>query len=173
MVPTLQITQLATWHATWAMIFTDWDSSQHYLTELNRTLAPLQHPPWLWLPGLSQTLLQMKNCSKTTCFSSRATTFATSSSTVFAMAASLAPPAMEQSDGVWTSWCNLSLILRVCHSGLLWILESQKGKLTPKVAPSQQSWWASVLLCHRGELCPSEATLEWSLSTWYHVQRQS
>lgn len=171
-VPTerFQNRQLCTWcprfelhNLQHGMLLGPWSSQtgiSHSITLQNlRGLAPLQHPPWLWLPGLSQTLFQMKNCSKTTCFSSRATTFATSSSTVFAMAASLAPPAMEQSDGVCTSWCNLSssdwvcLILRVCHSGLLWILESQKREIDP------QSSSFSTILVSKCAVVPSRRTL--------------
>lgn len=171
-VPTerFQNRQLCTWcprfklhNLQHGMLLGPWSSQtgiSHSITLQNLTgLAPLQHPPWLWLPGLSQTLFQMKNCSKTTCFSSRATTFATSSSTVFAMAASLAPPAMEQSDGVCTSWCNLNpsdwvcLILRVCHSGLLWILESQKREIDP------QSSSFSTILVSKCAVVPSRRTL--------------
>ena len=64
MVPTLQIMQLAKCHAAWGGHDLHgpvdlrreriWISDSITLQNLTE-LAPLQHPPWLWLPGLSQT----------------------------------------------------------------------------------------------------------------------
>lgn len=127
MVPTLQITQLATWHATWAMIFTDWDFSQHYLTELNRTCTSstpsLALAPWVESNIVSDEKLLKDNvlfkpshhlCNK---FLHRLCNGRIASTTrngtirwcvhILVQFKSLSP----------SDW--VCLILRVCHSGLL------------------------------------------------------
>ena len=161
MVPTLQITQLATWHATWAMIFTDWDFSQHYLTELNRTCTSstpsLALAPWVESNIASDEKLLKDNmlfkpshhlCNK---FLHRLCNGRIASTTrngtirwcvhILVQFKSLSP----------SDW--VCLILRVCHSGLLWILESQKREIDP------QSSSFSTILVSKCAVVPSRRTL--------------